>query len=152
MKTKYKIVVLDSQIHFIEAAVTAYVSLQRRDTHPDGTFDKSKRWEPSERFCCCHNIRKPSAAFPYSLLVHARTTQHVFHQNNIVGLQLSEFRSLCRSAKSLTALDAATAAAVVIKDKISVQLTFPFDYPLPPVTNDTAASGLHASKEIKEAM
>jgi hypothetical protein len=126
MKIK-KIIVLDRYLNNIQAAVTDYVKLQHRETHPDGTFDKKKRWEPDRRFCCCQGIRTPSAAYPFSLLIHARTAEHVFHQHGVTGIQLNEFKALCRCAKKLTALDAATAAAVTANNKISVQFTLHFN-------------------------
>jgi len=60
-------------------ATTIYLARKDRSQHPDGHFDSKKRWYPSasEEQDCCRGIRTPSAAYPYSLLVHCRTAQHV---------------------------------------------------------------------------
>ncbi len=49
------------------------------EEHPEGLFDKSGRWYPSdqERSACCAHIRQPSCAHPYSLLRHCRTLRHI---------------------------------------------------------------------------
>jgi hypothetical protein len=52
---------------------------RRRDRidHPDGHSD-GKRWYPSddEKCDCCRGIRSPSAAYPWSYMVHCRTRSH----------------------------------------------------------------------------
>jgi len=50
-----------------------------RESHPDGEFDKAGRWWPDEgeRQECCEYIRSPSRAYPYSLMVHCRSREHV---------------------------------------------------------------------------
>lgn len=52
---------------------------KRRCSHPNGKFDKGKRWYPSEEeeCSCCSRIRSPSRAWPYSLLKHCRTKTHI---------------------------------------------------------------------------
>lgn len=55
-----------------------YESRRDRLSHPEGHFDKVRRWEPSPFECCdCCTVRSPSRAYPYSLLVHCRTLKHV---------------------------------------------------------------------------
>ena len=56
-------------------AAREYVTLQSRQTHPVGTFDNAGRWFPSVACRCA--VLHPSRAYPYSLLVHMRTAQHV---------------------------------------------------------------------------
>jgi hypothetical protein len=60
-------------------AAREYLARQSRSRHPDGDFDKKKRFYPSdrERQDCCSRIRRPSAAWPFSLMVHCRTLPHV---------------------------------------------------------------------------
>jgi len=60
-------------------ATTTYLARKDRSQHPDGSFDSAKRWYPSasERQDCCDTIRTPSAAYPYSLMVHCRTAEHI---------------------------------------------------------------------------
>lgn len=68
----------DDLIRTYEAA---YVYLRRRDRleHPEGEFDSAGRWTPSgdERQGCCALIRSPSRAYPYSLMTHCRSAEHV---------------------------------------------------------------------------
>lgn len=58
---------------------TEYKNRKNRLTHPTGKFDKAGRWFPSadEVAECCNEIRYPSRAYPYSLLVHCRTKKHI---------------------------------------------------------------------------
>lgn len=61
----------------LKAAITHF-RRQDRTEHPDGKFD-GPRWYPSDTECqpCCSGIRSPSRAFPWSLMVHCRTIEHV---------------------------------------------------------------------------
>lgn len=63
----------------IQEAVETYQKRKERLSHPDGSFDNQKRWYPSadEIQTCCKSIRTPSAAYPYSLLVHCRSIEHI---------------------------------------------------------------------------
>lgn len=56
-----------------------FVARKLKLHHPEGTFDEGGRFYPSEheRRDCCTNIRAPSRAFPYSLMVHCCTVKHV---------------------------------------------------------------------------
>ena len=56
-----------------------YTARQARTEHPDGTFDKGLRWNPSEdeRCECCGSVRTPSRAYPWSMMAHCRTRKHV---------------------------------------------------------------------------
>jgi len=56
-------------------AAREYVALQSRSTHPVGRFDAGGRWFPTVPCRCA--VRAPSRSYPYSLLVHMRTAQHV---------------------------------------------------------------------------
>ena len=56
-------------------AAQEYRALRDRRTNPVGSFDKAGRWYPDSP-CSCR-VRYPSRAFPYSLLLHHRTAEHV---------------------------------------------------------------------------
>lgn len=56
-----------------------YASRQERRTHPEGYFDQCRRWYPSVREDVdgfTRRIRSPSAAWPYSYMIAARTKKH----------------------------------------------------------------------------
>lgn len=73
MKTKQ----LPSQQAY-EAALE-YLKRKARVSHPDGYFDKAKRWYPSDDEDCgiTSTIRAPSRGWPYSYLLAARSLVHV---------------------------------------------------------------------------
>jgi hypothetical protein len=63
----------------IQDAVKLYEDRQSRRQHPDGTFDNAGRWYPSagEKCSCCGEVRGPSRSYPYSYMVHCRTSKHI---------------------------------------------------------------------------
>lgn len=63
----------------LRQAAKEYNNRKKRCTHPSGAFDRAGRWEPddSEKQDCCDDVREPSRAYPYSLMVHCRTMEHV---------------------------------------------------------------------------
>jgi hypothetical protein len=73
-----------------------------RAEHPTGKFDKQSRWYPdaAEHQECCDRVRKPSAAWPYSLMVHCRTKKHIAR---LVLSRHIETCQLCRVTERLTA-------------------------------------------------
>ena len=84
----------------IAAATIEFIDLQSRTTNPEGSFDNKKRFSPSQRFDCCRTIRMPSAAFPFSLLVHARTATHVA---SAYGIDPAQIKSLKRAMERFEA-------------------------------------------------
>ena len=60
-------------------AMQIYHSRKERKVNPAGGFDGAGRWQPSaeERQDCCHSIRNPTKKFPFSLLNHCRSIEHV---------------------------------------------------------------------------
>lgn len=56
-----------------------YRSRKSRRTHPCGQFDGAGRWYPNggEEQECCSDIRRPTRAWPYSLMLHCRTRRHI---------------------------------------------------------------------------
>ncbi|WP_461365286.1 hypothetical protein [Candidatus Darwinibacter acetoxidans] len=77
-------------------AAYEYIQRQRRASHPDGTFDRAKRWYPSpeEERPCCASIRRPSGSYPYSLMTHCRTAGHVAA---LYGVDAREVRRALRA-------------------------------------------------------
>jgi hypothetical protein len=69
-------------IKVVEAACE-HILLQDRDLHPAGSFDKQKRWFPAFAYPCCDHIRRPSGKWPFSLLVHCRTAEHVAYDHDV---------------------------------------------------------------------
>ena len=63
----------------LRAAAEHYLALQARERHPDGHTapGTSRAWHPHRPLSCCANIRPPSRAYPWSLMVHCRTMPHV---------------------------------------------------------------------------
>jgi len=83
------------------AAAQEYLRRQRREVNPAGKFDGGGRWYPApdEVRDCCARIRPPSRRFPYSVLVHCRTAEHVA---NLFGVSAADVR---RAAKMLVILE-----------------------------------------------
>jgi len=84
----------------IAAATIEFIDLQSRTTNPEGSFDNKKRFSPSQRFDCCRTIRTPSAAFPFSLLVHARTATHVASAHGIDPAQIKSLKRAMEKAEA----------------------------------------------------
>lgn len=66
----------------VDRAAHTFVARRDRREHPDGSEEgTARRWYPSDReFCeCCKSIRNPSRAWPWSLMIHCRTAEHVAH-------------------------------------------------------------------------
>jgi hypothetical protein len=56
-----------------------YAARKDRSVHPEGEFDKHGRWYPSAREDADgdgSSTRSPSAAWPYSYMLHCRTRKH----------------------------------------------------------------------------
>lgn len=82
----------------LEKAAACYKDRQARLLHPDGTFDKQNRWYPSdkEKCSCCRSIRSPSVVYPWSLMRHCRSIEHVA---NLFGVDVKELRRVIRPRK-----------------------------------------------------
>lgn len=59
-------------------AAILYVARQKRDDHPDGTFDDAKRWYPTGRDAEVMEagLRSPSRAWPFSYMHACRSLGH----------------------------------------------------------------------------
>ena len=86
----------------LAAAVYFWKNLQERQVHPDGSFDKSGRFYPSEeeRESCCDSIRSPSRSFPYSYMTHCRSMGHVAQK---FGIALGDMRKECHACATMSA-------------------------------------------------
>lgn len=62
-----------------EKAAREYISRKNRDSDPDGYVDNGGRWYPDEEERCsyCSLISRPSRSYPYSILAHCRTADHI---------------------------------------------------------------------------
>lgn len=63
-----------------------YELAKNRAIHPAGKFDNAGRWHPADLLenSVSSDIRQPSRAWPYSLMVHCRTRKFIknFVENN----------------------------------------------------------------------
>lgn len=82
----------------LEMAYQEYIQRQRRESHPAGKFDRGGRWYPSdeERQSCCSVIRSPSRSWPWSLMTHCRTVEHVAR---LFGIEPAVLKALVNNRK-----------------------------------------------------
>ena len=68
----------------------------QRSIRPEGKFDSGGRWYPSDvEICsCCNSIRSPSRAYPYNLLKHCSTVNHMAVKLNV---DITELRKAINS-------------------------------------------------------
>lgn len=97
-------------------AVHEFIDRQARKSHPDGSFDDAQRWDPSatEHRDCCRSIREPSRAYPYSLMVHCRTAEHV---SNLFGVSVADVRRVAfalRKERKASATNPAVAGLALV--------------------------------------
>lgn len=84
----------------VQEALIVYQNRQDRVAHPAGSFDGARRWYPaeSEKCPCCRSIRTPSRTWPFSLMLHCRSIDHVAH---LCGVDAKDLRRAARAtAKS----------------------------------------------------
>ena len=74
-------------------AAIEYLNRKARASHPEGSFDNASRWYPDEYYPCCTQVRSPSRAWPYSLMVHCRTAEHVANE---YGCSVKMLRRIAR--------------------------------------------------------
>jgi hypothetical protein len=81
-------------------AVQIYLDRQARRSHPAGRSVRStsQAWYPTaeEHCACCDSIRTPSRAYPWSLMTHCRTAEHIAH---LYGLSLDDLQAAIRRAE-----------------------------------------------------
>lgn len=87
----------------LQQAVAAYQARQVRDEHPDGYFDGAGRWYPDddEHQACCRLIRRPTRTYPYSLLLHCRSAEHVAEVHDVSVTELRRALRAVAAAKRL---------------------------------------------------
>ena len=85
-------------------AALVYVLRSKGKIYPKGTFDRKQRWYPSdeEECSCCSNIRRPSAAFPYSLLSHCKTRKHVARLYGVEEKRINDIIRILESYDVIT--------------------------------------------------
>ncbi len=73
----------------LQKAVECYYRRQSRKENPSGYFYRGRRWTPyEEESCdCCEAIAAPSSRYPFSKLLHCRTSVHIA---NLYGVDPSE--------------------------------------------------------------
>jgi hypothetical protein len=72
MKTKKKKIGSET----LDAALE-YIGRRDRTVNPAGRFERNGTWYPVEELSCCAHISPPCGRFPFSLMVHCRTAEHV---------------------------------------------------------------------------
>jgi len=98
-------------------AVEEYLSRKDRSSHPDGTFDKARRWYPSDVEKCkaCSSIREPSRAYPFSIMTHCRSIGHIANKYQVDAAVLRKVSGqVLRSAKDGVELSVLEAAEIVV--------------------------------------
>jgi hypothetical protein len=85
----------------LEAAYRTWRARQDRTAHPAGHTDRGGRWYPAddEYRPCCDQVRSPSRAYPWSLMLHCRSITHVAALHGVPAAALrAHARSLQPSA------------------------------------------------------
>lgn len=72
-------------------AYSEFISRKMRKKNPYGHFDDAGRFylDVTERRDCCMDLRRPTRAYPYSEMLHARTIVHVAH---LYGVSVKDLR------------------------------------------------------------
>lgn len=85
-------------------ALELHRKLQSREINPDGHFDSKKRWFPSkeEEQDCCRRLRRPSSNYPYTLMSHCRSLEHVAHACNLPPYLLRQLHYFERRGAVIT--------------------------------------------------
>jgi hypothetical protein len=97
----------------LATALRDYVDRRDWRVLPAGTQDYKGRWDPSsaERRECCSKIRRPSAAYPRSLLDHCRSAEHVAALH---GVGAATLRGAARSVRAMLRVDRTLALELLI--------------------------------------
>lgn len=90
----------------VEQAAKLFVDRQDRVSHPDGKSDNGGRWIPSnDEWCsCCAAIRYPSRSWPWSLMVHCRTAEHVAALTGVPAADIRREARQIRKAREQVAV------------------------------------------------
>lgn len=109
-------------------AVTEYDQQKTRADDPSGYFDSAGRWYPHNMCPCCESIRPPSRKYPYSLLKHCRSADHVASQ---YGVNKKELVKTYNLIKKLGGLDAAVDLKAYLTEILNDRLTSKIELSLP---------------------
>ena len=84
----------------VRLAAEEWIARKTRMRHPKGKTDRGGRWYPTdeEQQPCCRTIRHPSRKWPWSLMTHCRSAQHVA---NLLGFEVSTLRKAAREIESI---------------------------------------------------
>lgn len=84
-------------------AVKEFLAREARSRNPDGFFDRGGRFFPSDKeaCACCVGIRQPSKAYPFSLMNHCRSAEHIAHLFDIDAKIFRKAIKLYRKGESL---------------------------------------------------
>lgn len=76
----------------VSEAAILYLKRKNKRNYPEGRLDNGGRWYPhdSERQDCCSNVRQPSRTWPWPLLKHCCSLEHVC---NLYKVDKKEVRS-----------------------------------------------------------
>ncbi|MHB1701716.1 MAG: hypothetical protein ACYCSN_16615 [Acidobacteriaceae bacterium] len=79
-------------------AAREYLDRKARISHPEGARDSAGRWYPSkaEWQDCCDKVRDPSRNWPWSLLTHCGSAEHVAE---LFGVDAADLRRVARAMK-----------------------------------------------------
>jgi hypothetical protein len=95
------------KIHFTDAETLAaaylYLDRKARVSHPDGNFEHGKKWYPSaaERCWQCAYIREPSRSWPFSILTHCRSAEHIASTHSVDAKELLRIARLINAGESV---------------------------------------------------
>ncbi|TAH43647.1 MAG: hypothetical protein EYC69_02215 [Bacteroidetes bacterium] len=100
MKSEEMMSTVEIQTGNMSAAIDCYYKRLERSEHPTGRFDKAGRWFPEdeEKCDCCFGLRAPSRAYPYSLMTHCRSINHIA---TLFSVDNSKMKSHIRSYNKL---------------------------------------------------
>lgn len=90
---KFRIIEKKEEIKITKDLVVALKDLinkQNRRTNPWGEFDKAGRFylDDAEEQKCCFSVSSPTKRFPYSLMKHARSAEHIANKHNVPKIDL----------------------------------------------------------------
>jgi len=98
-------------------ATKEYLSRKNRISHPEGSFDKARRWHPSDMERCeaCSTVREPSRAYPFSIMTHCRSISHIAAKYQVDATVMKKLSGqVLRSAKDGLELSVLEAADIVV--------------------------------------
>ena len=79
----------------VEQAAREFLDRKARRSHPKGALGRGDKWWPADDERCnfCGDIRTPSCAYPWSLMHHCRTADHL---GDRMGVDAADVRRRAR--------------------------------------------------------